>query len=108
MGSSPEEVMADKAIKIVGRGRPHIHLVIDDLRNRPDSIANFTGDGCRLLQRGPFGHINDDLKFTLVVKGQNFYADNLECEKRERRQKQNYHKEEKSVAPEGRMDKRCH
>jgi len=83
MRSSSEEVMADKAVKIVRGGSPRIHLVIDDLWYRSDIIANFTGNGCRLLQCGPLGHINDDLKFTFVIKRQHFYTNNLEGKKGE-------------------------
>ena len=100
--------MADKTVKIVRRGRAHIHLVVCDLRHGADIVADFAGDGCRLLQCRPLGHINDDLEFALVVKGQHLDPNNLEGEERKGCQEQNDHKDEKPVAPERGMDEGSH
>ncbi len=75
--TSPEKGVADKTVKIVRRGCPDIHLVVCDLRHGTEIVSDFAGDGCRLLQCGPLGHINDDLEFALVVKGQHLHPNDL-------------------------------
>ena len=69
-------------------------------------ISRVTAAVCSRVD--PFGHINNDLEFALVVKGQHLHTDHLEGEKGKGRQKQNDDEAEKSVAPEGGMDQRRH
>ena len=88
VGSAAHEVVTNKAIEIVGRSNTGIDLIIGHLRLRSDCGSHLTCHGCGLFQRRTFGHVQDDLEFTLVIEGQHFHFHPSESNRRHGAQQQ--------------------
>ena len=108
VGTAPEKIMADQAAKIKGGGCPDVHLIMSNFRNGADGAADLPGQGGRIFEGRPFGHVDDHLKFTLVVKGQHFHPDPFKGQKGEGRQEQKNNHEEESVPQPGIVNQRGH
>ena len=76
--SFAQEIMADQTVEVVRGGCPDVGLIIRHFRHRFQIFGKRAGHGGRLFQCGSFGHIDDDLKFTFIVKRQHFHGDLLE------------------------------
>ncbi len=74
-GALPCKVMTDQAVEIERRGRADIDLIIGNFGFHPDGFTDFQSCLCRFFQSTAFGHIQDDLKLILVIKGEHLDLD---------------------------------
>jgi len=71
--AAPQVVMAHETVEIERRRRARVHLVIAHFGFRADRGRHLAGDPRRLLERGAFGGIDDDLEFRLVVEREHLH-----------------------------------
>ena len=81
----PQVVLAHEAVEVDGCRGAGVGLVVGHFGNRRDIRAHRPQHGCRVLDRSPGRHVDDDLQLRFVVEGQHFHHHPLECRK-ERRQ----------------------
>ena len=80
----PQVVLAHEAVE-VDRGRgAGVGLVVGHFGDGRDVRAHRPQHGCRVLDRSPGRHVDDDLQLRFVVEGQHLHHDPLECRKQRR------------------------
>ena len=72
VGPAPKVVMSHQAVEVHGRRRADSRGQIRDLGNGVKVCLDLTHHGVRRLQRSAFRHVDDDLKFVLVVEREHF------------------------------------
>ena len=80
--------MAHEAVEIERRRDAGINLVIGHLRFGADGGGNFTRRLRGAFQRTAFRHVEDDLKFALVVERQHFHLHPADIDQRHRDEQQ--------------------
>ena len=108
IGPAPQEVMAHQAIEVVRRGDARVGLEIDDLGLLLDDRGKLAGDACRLFERSPLGHVDDDLELALVVERQDLHLDEAGADEGHRTEQQHGDQRQKSVARRGMVEQRVH
>ena len=68
--TTPQIIMAHKAIEIERRGRPHIGVDRHNLWHRLDPVRSLDKRALGILQRRTLGQIRHHFQFRLVVEGQ--------------------------------------
>ena len=100
--------MAHEPVEIE-RGRdPCIDLVVLDLRFVAHGFSHLQSSLGRSLQGAAFRHVQDDLKFALVVEGQHFHLHESDTHQRHRSEQEPDYRREECPAPAGVGKERPH
>ena len=95
----PHEVVTHQPIEIERRGDARVNLVIRHFRFGADGGGNFTRGLRGAFERTAFGHIQDDLKFALVVERQHLHFHPADIDQRHRDEQQHNEDAEELITP---------
>ena len=73
MGTLTQVILSNKPVEIDWRSRACVDLVIADLLYRCQMHRHFVENAKGLFHRCSFRHVQNNLKFRLVIEGQHFH-----------------------------------
>ena len=84
VGPGAQVILPDQTVEVDRRGGPGVDLIVGDFLDRGQIAAQFAQHPHSLLQRRPFRHVHDYLKFRFVVERQHFQHDELKIRQADR------------------------
>ena len=108
VGGGAEKIVADEAVKIVGRGGAGVGLDVDDFGLMEGGAGESADCAGGLFERRAFGHVDDDLELAFVIEGEHLHFDKPDINKPAGGQQQEGDGGEERPTDEGPMDERVH